>query len=104
MDTDQDLPLHFAKNIDMCFHACDRSTAVIAWKVTSSIAASMTIWIQARISCLIVTVSFFFILTGREIYFHGTPIGCTPSILMEGLLPSSAGASMSQMLAVHSFE
>lgn len=46
----------------------------------------------------------FFILTGREIYFHGTPIGCIPSILMEGLLPSSAGASMSQMLAVHSFE
>lgn len=45
----------------------------------------------------------FLFLTGREVFGHGTPIGCVPSILMEGLLSSSAGASISQMLVVSDF-
>ena len=67
--TDQNLPRHSAKNsLDTCLHACDRSTAVTSLKATSFTAASTTIWIQAHVSCLIVTVSFFVFDRPRSIF------------------------------------
>lgn len=67
--TDQNLPRHSAKNsLDTCLHACDRSTAVTSLKATSFTAASTTICIQAHVSCLIVTVSFFVFDRPRSIF------------------------------------
>ena len=91
--------------------AFGRSTAVASSKAMRFTAASTTAWTQANGSFLIVTMcvcvhemSHFIRLTGWDVLFHGTPIGCVPSILMEGLLPSSAGASVSQALAVFRFK
>ncbi len=31
------------------------------------------------------------VLGGQSVYYHGTPLGCVPNILKNGLLPSSVG-------------
>ena len=31
------------------------------------------------------------VLGGQSVYYHGTPLGCVPKILKNGLLPSSVG-------------
>lgn len=81
---------------------------MIAWKVTSSIAASMTIWIQARISCLIVTVSFFYFDRPGDIcpwnsnWMHSEHInGRIASIFSRRLDVSNASCSQFRVNLMH---